>query len=140
MVHAYIVFICSGIVICRCDQYRWVTKGVYTIKCFGQEIKKRSNAVDSEILSQKEGDDRFRRWEYWGYKCYFLLHYTGDHTVYKAFPHRSLKQAPKPFIRSAPFVKEKVGKLSSHCSIHKHCVGTAQQYFKACSPSIPGYC
>ena len=49
-------------------------------------------------LPQKEGDDRFRKWEYWGYKSYFILHYTDNHTVYKAFPHRSLKQASRPFI------------------------------------------
>lgn len=82
---------------------------MYTIKCFDQDIKKQSNATDSETLSQKEGDDRFRRWKHWGYKSYFILHYTGDHTVCKAFPHRSLKQPSKPFICSSPFVKEKAG-------------------------------
>lgn len=86
----------------RCDQYRWVTKGVYAVKSEGCEFKKRSNAVDDISLKKGEGDDRFRRWEYWGIGSYFLLHYTGDHTVYTSFQHRSAITQKKPFIRSAP--------------------------------------
>ena len=55
---------------------------------------------------------------YWGYRSYFLLHYTDDHTVYKAFPHRSLKQVSRPFIRSAPFVKEKVATSYKTAYLH----------------------
>ena len=36
------------------------------------------------------------------------MHYTGDHSVFKNFEHRGSKKNKKPFIRSAPFVKEKV--------------------------------
>ena len=40
---------------------RWVTKGVYTIKCGIYEVKKRSNAIDSDQLPQGGGDMHF--WE-----------------------------------------------------------------------------
>ena len=43
-----------------------------------------------------------------GFDDIFILHYTGDHTVYEYFVHRNSKNVQKPFITSAPFVKEKV--------------------------------
>lgn len=51
----------------RCDQYRWVSKGVYTIKCGTTVLNKRSNIIDLEDLPPRQGDSQFRRWEYWGY-------------------------------------------------------------------------
>ena len=45
---------------------------------------------------------------YWGFNDLFILHYTGDHTAYEHFEHRNFKNMQTPFIRSAPFVKEKV--------------------------------
>ena len=96
------------IIMFRCDQYRWVTKGVYTVRSGGYEFKKRSNAVDNISLKKNEGDSLFRRWEYWGVESYFILHYTGDHSIYTAFQHRSATTNKKPFVRSAPYVKEKV--------------------------------
>ena len=47
-------------------------------------MKKRSNAIDSEQSPQGGGDMQFRRWEYWGFSGLFILHYTGDHTVFSA--------------------------------------------------------
>ena len=32
----------------RCDQYRWVSKGVYSIKSSDHDFKKRSNWIDVE--------------------------------------------------------------------------------------------
>ena len=98
---------------CRCDQYRWVSKGVFLVNCEkGFTLKKRSNLIDLPELNQREGDERFRRWEYWGtcnsFRGFFAMHYTGDHTIYKSFPHRSAKSKKGPFIRSAPIIKEKV--------------------------------
>ena len=90
----------------RCDQYRWVSKGVYTINCKNAVLKKRSNHIDNKNSGKKQGDSRFRRWEYWGYNS--ALHYTGDHSVYESFSHCSSEAQSKPFIRSAPYVKEKV--------------------------------
>uniref|UniRef100_A0A1X7T231 SWIM-type domain-containing protein n=1 Tax=Amphimedon queenslandica TaxID=400682 RepID=A0A1X7T231_AMPQE len=95
----------------RCDQYRWVNKGVFAVKCSnGLELTKRSNYIDRADLPRNKGDERFRRWEFWGYKNLFVLHYTGDHSVFSPFAHRSAKlsEVSRPFIRSAPFVKEKV--------------------------------
>ena len=40
------------IIMFRCDQYRWVTKGVYTVRSGGYEFKKRSNAVDNISLKK----------------------------------------------------------------------------------------
>ena len=37
-----------GFFICRCDQYRWVSKGVYSIKSSNYDFKKRSNWIDIE--------------------------------------------------------------------------------------------
>lgn len=111
---AYIIFIlCLLLNCCRCDQYRWVSKGAFTVKCIGNiELKKRSNVIDAKDLGQRVGDTRFRRWEYWGncnsYSCFFTMHYTGDHSIYKPFPHRATTIKRGPFVCSAPIVKEKV--------------------------------
>ena len=32
----------------RCDQYRWVSKGVYSVKSSNHDFKKRSNWIDVE--------------------------------------------------------------------------------------------
>ncbi|XP_065885871.1 uncharacterized protein [Dysidea avara] len=96
----------------RCDEYRWVTKGVYTLKSnnFDFNIKKRSNWIDIESSEQDKGDPRFRRWEYWGFGSNFCIHYTGDQSIFKPFRHRSSKHCWTPYIRSAP----KVGNHGVH--------------------------
>lgn len=80
--------------------------------CRKRLSKKRSNLIDAEGLQAREGDPRFRRWEYWGhnnkYSCFFALHYTGEHTIFEPFSHQGTKKKNNPFVRSAPFVKEKV--------------------------------
>lgn len=55
---AYIIFIlCLLLNCCRCDQYRWVSKGAFTVKCIGNiELKKRSNVIDAKDLGQRVGD------------------------------------------------------------------------------------
>ena len=73
----------------RCDQYRWVTKGVYTINYNQQCLKKRSNAIDNANQCARVGQLDFRRWEYWGFNSFFVFNYTGDHAAYKLFSHRS---------------------------------------------------
>ena len=68
------------------------------------------SAMQSFVLIDK-GNPQFRRWEYWGFASYFCMHYTGDHSVFTPFCHRNAKpdlEHCKQFIRSAPFVKEKV--------------------------------
>ena len=82
---------------------------MYPLKGNSFELKKRSNVLDDKSCSKKgEGNDKFRRWEYWGFECYFLMHYTGDYTVFVPFAHRGAKNQKNPFIRSAPHIKEKV--------------------------------
>ena len=83
-------------------------------------LKKRSNVLDSAEC--KEGDVRFRRWEYWGLSSYFILHYTGDHTIYESFGHRGAKDPKKPFIRSAPFVNEKVNVCENYTRYYNNYV------------------
>ena len=43
--------------------------------------------------------------EYWGFEDLFILHYTGDHSVFQPFEHRNSKRTKKQFIKSAPFCK-----------------------------------
>jgi hypothetical protein len=90
----------------RCDQYRWVRIRSYVVKHQGHEISKKSSMIDTE--SNSKGDNGFRRYEYWGIRSLFLIHYVEDHTVFKVFQHRNSKINTKPFVRSAPHVKEKV--------------------------------
>ena len=93
------------------------------MKCDNLVLKKRSNVLDDPSCDSKGcGNTAFRRWEYWGFECYFLLHYTGDHTVFVPFQHRNAKlhQSQKPFIRSSPFVKEKVH--SMHMNIQTNTI------------------
>ena len=105
-------FNASIIYLCRCDQYRWVHKVVYNVKsdeCHG--LMKRSNFVDDKYGDgRRRGNCKFRRWESWGHKSYFLLHYTGDHSIFIPFAHRSASgtKSNKPFIRSAPHIVKKV--------------------------------
>ena len=78
----------------RCDQYQWISKGVYTctMKCDNLVLKKRSNVIDDPSCDTKgSGNTEFRRWEYWGFECYFVLHYTSDHTAFVPFQHRNAK-------------------------------------------------
>ena len=42
----------------------------------------------------------------------FIIHYLGDHTVLKGFKHHNSKVKVKPFVTSAPHVKEKVNYFS----------------------------
>lgn len=64
--------------------------------------------IDCEHLNRKRGDPAFRREEYWGVGPYFLIHYYGDHTVFKGFKHRNSKSNTNQFVTTAPYVKEKV--------------------------------
>uniref|UniRef100_A0A1X7V0E4 Uncharacterized protein n=1 Tax=Amphimedon queenslandica TaxID=400682 RepID=A0A1X7V0E4_AMPQE len=77
----------------RCDQYRWVHKGTYTLKHETQshklEIKKKSSAIDVE--NETKGDDGFRRFEFYGVGSFYMIHYVGDHTIYKGFAHLNSK-------------------------------------------------
>ena len=102
----YQLLVCS---LGRCDQYRWVHKGTYPIKHnSGVMMKKKSSTIDIPNDNAGRGDDRFRRYEYWGIESYLLIHYVRDCTVFEGFCHRSSKDNTKPFIRSAPHVKDKV--------------------------------
>ena len=69
--------------------------------------------IDSEHFERNKGDTAFRREEYWGVGPYFLVHYYGDHTVFKGFKHRSSKLNTNQFVTSAPHVKDKVKILYS---------------------------
>lgn len=91
--------------------------GVYDVKHDGKELKKRSNAIDGKFCDPKKGNKQFHRWEYWGFEDLFILHYTGDHSVFQNFKHRNSKKETRPFIRSAPFVKEKVDLSYKHVII-----------------------
>uniref|UniRef100_A0A1X7VBC5 Uncharacterized protein n=1 Tax=Amphimedon queenslandica TaxID=400682 RepID=A0A1X7VBC5_AMPQE len=95
----------------RCDQYRWVNKGVIDAKCSdGTTLKKRSNYIDREGLPRNKGDDPFRRWEFWGYGSSFILHYTGKDSIFNPFAHCGHRkdETARPFIRSGHFIKKKV--------------------------------
>ena len=81
---------------------------MYNIQDEGKILKKRLNVVDGKFCDPKKGNGQFHRWEYWGFEDLFILHYTGDHSVFQPFEHRNSKRTKKKFIRSAPFVKDKV--------------------------------
>ena len=108
----YLKYVITIICLIRCDQYRWVHKGTYPIKHdSGIVMKKKSSTIDVPSDNSSKGDDRFRKFEYWGIGSYFLVHYVGDCTVFEGFCHRNSKSTSKPFVRSAPHVKEKVSIL-----------------------------
>lgn len=77
-------------------------------------MKKKSSAIDIPDGNAHKGDERFRIYEYWGIGSHFLMHYVGDCTVFEGFCHRNSKDNCKPFIRSAPHVKEKVSELYAY--------------------------
>ena len=51
-------------------------KGVFTTGSDGCHFKNRSNVLATP-MNPKRGDDHFRKWEYWDYKRFYMVHYTG---------------------------------------------------------------
>ena len=100
----------------RCDQYRWAHQGTRSFYFGKLEIKRKTSAIDANDGGKHRGDNRFKRLEYWGIQSSYLIHYIGDHEIYKPFSHRNCKKSCKPFVRSAPHVKEKVTTCS--CSLY----------------------
>ena len=92
----------------RCDQYRWVHKGTRTFNFGVHSFKKKTGFIDVEDEERNVGNNTFKRLEYWGIGSSYLVHYMGDHTIFKPFSHRSSSKS-KPYVRSAPHIKEKVG-------------------------------
>ena len=83
-------------------------KGTRTTEFGKYSIKKKTGAIDVKDRKSEIGDNSFKRFEYWGIGSSYLIHYLGDHTIYKPFQHRNCKKASKLFVRSAPHIKEKV--------------------------------
>lgn len=92
----------------RCDQYRWAHQGTRSFKFGIFEMKRKTSAIDVNDVDKQSGDNRFKRLEYWGIGSSYLIHYLGDQEIYKPFSHRNSKKSFKPFVRSAPHIKEKV--------------------------------
>lgn len=92
----------------RCDQYRWVHKGTRTIRFGNNSFKNKSGSIDLVNIEKESGDSRFKRIEYWGIGSSYMMHYIGDDAIFTPFSHRNSKKSTKPFVRSAPHIKEKV--------------------------------
>ena len=92
----------------RCDQYRWAHQGTRSFHFGKLEMKRKTSAIDVNDGGKLSGDNRFKRLEYWGIQSSYLIHYIGDHEILKPFGHRNSKKSCKPFVRSAPHIKEKV--------------------------------
>ena len=85
-----------------------IHKGTRTIEFDNHILKKKSSVIDVKGEEKDRGDNTFKRLEYWGIQSSYLIHYLGDHQVYVPFEHRNCRRNTKPFVRSAPHVKEKV--------------------------------
>ena len=72
---------------------------IYVVGCAGYDIKKRLKAIDDVNLVYRQRDSRFRRWEFWGYESYYILHYTVETILFLqlALDHRNSKNTTKPF-------------------------------------------
>ena len=92
----------------RCDQYRWVHKGTRTFDRGNYSVKKKTGAIDVAGIEKQTGDNSFKRLEYWGIGSSYLIHYLGDHNAFVPCAHRNSKKSTKPFVWSAPHIKEKV--------------------------------
>ena len=55
----------------RCDQYSWVHKGTYSLKCSTFEIKKKNSMIDLE--EEEKGDNRFNTGALSHSLCYTVL-------------------------------------------------------------------
>lgn len=92
----------------RCDQYRWIHQGTRTLNHpSGDTIYRKSSVIDADS-DGRHGDKRFKRHEYWGVGQHYIIHYIGDDTVSQNFANRNSKEKSRPFIRSAPHIKNKV--------------------------------
>ena len=92
----------------RCDQYRWIHQGTRPLNHpSGVTIYRKSSVIDADS-DDRHGDKRFKRHEYWGVGQHYIIHYIGDDTVFQNFAHHNSKEKSRPFIRSAPHIKNKV--------------------------------
>ena len=104
-IYIYIAMLC---LLRRYDQYKWVQKGTRTFKFGVLSFNKKAGFIDEKDEETDIGDNTFKRLEYWSVGSSYLIHYMGDHTLFEPFTHRNSKLS-KPFVRSAPHIKEKVG-------------------------------
>ena len=98
----------------RCDQYRWVHKGTRTFDHGNYSVKKKTGAIDVAGIEKQTGDNSFKRLEYWGIGSSYLIHYLGDHNAFVPCAHRNSKKSTKPFVRSAPHIKERYSVIVKH--------------------------
>ncbi len=94
----------------RCDQHRWAHKKTYAYAAH-EGLKRLTCWIDlPELLNRKCGDERFKRIDYHiaGDEQYFIIHYEGDSSVSKPFPHRNAKQTRRPFVSTKSNVKDEV--------------------------------
>ena len=68
----------------RCDQYRWAHQRTRSIHFGKLEMKRKTSAIDVNDGGKLSGDNRFKRLEYWGIQSSYLIHYIGDHEIFKA--------------------------------------------------------
>ena len=97
MLNAFRYLLCSKL----CQHNRRVPSGNYS-------VKKKTGAIDVAGIEKQTGDNSFKRLEYWGIGSSYLIHYLGDHNAFVPCAHRNSKKSTKPFVRSAPHIKEKV--------------------------------
>ena len=78
-------------------------------------MKRKISAIDVNDEGKLSGDNRCKRLEYWGIQSSYLIHYIGDHEIFKPFGHQNCKKSCKPLVRSAPHIKEKIAIHSFVC-------------------------
>lgn len=84
----------------RCDQYRWINRGVHKLPSNSPLVKKFYFIIDTP----QGPSTLFKRHAYQliGKAEVTLVHYIGDESIGTNFPHRGSVEADKTFIRTLP--------------------------------------
>ena len=80
----------------RCDQYRWINRGVHKLPSNSPEVKKMYFIIDTP----RGPSTLFKRHAYQliGNAKVTLVHYLGDESIATNFPHHGSVEADKIFV------------------------------------------
>ena len=110
----------------KADQIRWINNGVTSLPKKCPAVKKSYFILDSE----NGPSEKFKKQVYQmrDNQNYTIVHYIGDHSLIKQFPHRNATTSNKNFVRTCPSTMKKISK---DCKLHKANVVYKQEVSQA---------
>ena len=110
----------------QANQIRWINNGVTSLPKKCPVVKKIYFILDT----QNGPPEKFKKQVYQmrDNQNYTIVHYIGDHSLIKQFPHRNTTTCNKSFVRTCPSTMKKI---SNDCKLHKANVVYKQEVSQA---------